>query len=68
MFVSCLSLLNSRDSGAMYPATLIPSYMVLVISVVLAVRVAGGTIQGIQEAITCGRANKTRNVEVNAEQ
>ena len=42
--------------------------MVLVVSVVLAVRVAGGTIQGIQEAITCGRANKTRNVEVNAEQ
>jgi len=64
MFVSCLSLLNSRDSGSMYPATLIPSYIVLVVSIVLAIRVAGGTM----EAVTCGRASKTRNVEVNAEQ
>ena len=67
MFVSCLSLLNSRDSGALYPATLVPSYIVLIVSVVLAIRVAGGTIAGIQEAVTCGRATKTRNVEVNAE-
>ena len=64
MFVSCLSLLNSRDSGSMYPATLIPSYIVLVVSIVLAIRVAGGTMA----AVTCGRASKTRNVEVNAEQ
>ena len=65
MFVSCLSLLNSRDSGSMYPTTLIPSYIVLVVSIVLAIRVAGGTMAGI---VTCGRASKTRNVEVNAEQ
>ena len=61
MFVSCLSLLNSRDSGSMYPATLIPSYIVLVVSIVLAIRVAGGTMAP-------WRASKTRNVEVNAEQ
>ena len=41
---------------------------VLVISLVLAVRVAGGTAAGLKEAVTCGRGNKDRNLEVNAEQ
>ena len=85
MLVSCLSLLNSQNSGALYPATLLPSYLgnseqhmivssftvtcsVLVISLVLAVRVAGGTAAGLKEAVTCGRGNKDRNLEVNAEQ
>ena len=27
MLVSCLSLLNSHNSGALYPATLLPSYL-----------------------------------------
>ena len=27
MLVSCLSLLNSQNSGALYPATLLPSYL-----------------------------------------
>jgi len=68
MLVSCLSLLNSQNSGALYPATLLPSYLVLVVSLVLAVRVAGGTVAGLKEAVTCGRGNKDRNLEVNAEQ
>ena len=38
------------------------------VSLVLAVRVAGGTVAGLKEAVTCGRGNKDRNLEVNVEQ
>jgi len=66
MFVSCLSLLNSHNSGAMYPATIIPSYLVLLVSITLAVRVAGGSLGGVKTAITgCGRGG---NLEVQADQ
>merc|ERR1719483_1531031 len=65
MFVSCLSLLNSHNSGAMYPATIIPSYLVLLVSIALAVRVAGGSLGGVKTAITgCGRG---ANMEVQAD-
>jgi len=65
MFVSCLSLLNSHQSGALYPATIIPSYLVLIVSVILAVRVAGGSLGGLKAAIFgCGSGH---NIEVQAD-
>ena len=64
MFVSCLSLLNSYDSGSLYPASIIPSYLVLLVSITLAVKVAGGSIGGIKAAVTGGGGN----LEVQAEQ
>ena len=36
MLVSCLSLLNSKGSGAYYAATLVPAYIVLAVSVAMA--------------------------------
>merc|ERR1712112_35379 len=51
MFVSCLSLLNSQQSGAMYPATIIPSYLVLLASITMAVKVAGGSLTGLKAAV-----------------
>jgi len=65
MFVSCLSLLNSHNSGALYPATILPSYLVLVVSIVLAAKVAGGSLTGIKTAMFGGGGG---NLEVQAEQ
>lgn len=65
MFVSCLSLLNSYNSGSLYAATILPSYLVLVLSMVLAVKVAGGSLGGLKAAVVGGGRG---NVEVQAEQ
>jgi len=65
MFVSCLSLLNSQQSGAMYPATLLPSYLVLLISISMAVKVAGGSFSGLKAAVVGSGGG---NLEVEAEQ
>merc|ERR1711936_689040 len=65
MFVSCLSLLNSQKSGAMYPATILPSYLVLLVSITMAVKVAGGSLTGLKAAVTGGGRG---NLEVEAEQ
>lgn len=67
MFISCLTLLNSKGSGAYYAATLVPAYLVLAVSVVMAVRVAGGSLDGIKQSIMCGRAKSSQNLSVNAE-
>jgi len=64
MFVSCLSLLNSQQSGAMYPATIIPSYLVLLASIAMAVRVAGGSLSGLKTAVLGGGGG---NLEVQAD-
>ena len=50
MFVSCLSLLNSKSSGAYYPATIIPSFIVLLITSILALKLAGAGGDGAQTA------------------
>jgi len=65
MFVSCLSLLNSQQSGAMYPATILPSYLVLLVSITMAVKVAGGSLTGLKAAVMGGAGG---NLEVEAEQ
>ena len=67
MFISCLTLLNSKGSGAYYAATLVPAYAVLAVSVVMAVRVAGGSMEGIKQSLSCGRAKSSQNLSVNAE-
>ena len=67
MFISCLTLLNSKGSGAYYAATLVPAYLVLAVSVVKAVRVAGGSLEGIKQSLSCGRAKSSQNLSVNAE-
>merc|ERR1712050_431805 len=64
MFVSCLSLLNSQQSGAMYPATILPSYLVLIVSITMAVKVAGGSLTGLKAAVMGGGGG---NLEVEAE-
>jgi len=65
MFVSCLSLLNSHQGGSFYPATILPSYVVLLISIFLAVKVAGGSFKGFKSAI-CGVGNRG-NLEIQSE-
>lgn len=51
MLVSCLSLLNSAvKGGSLYPASLLPSYLVLAITITLALRVAGGSLGGLKQA------------------
>ena len=67
MFISCLTLLNKKDSGAYYAATLVPAYLVLAVSVVMAVRVAGGSLAGIKQSLVCGRGKSSQNLAVNAE-
>ena len=67
MFISCLTLLNSKGSGAYYAATLVPAYAVLAVSVVMAVRVAGGSMEGIKQSLSCGRDKSSQNLSVNAE-
>jgi len=54
ILVSCLSLLNSLGPGGrFYPATIIPSYLVLIVTIVMAVRLAGGSLAGIKKAVSC---------------
>ena len=65
MLVSCLSLLNSKGSGAYYAATLVPAYIVLAVSVAMAVRVAGASMEGLKQSL--GRAKSCQNLSVNAE-
>ena len=63
MLVSCLTLLDSQGSSAYYAASLVPAYAVLLVSVVMAVRVAGGSVEGLKQSI---RGAKT-SLGVNAE-
>jgi len=52
MFVSCLSLLNSAGKGgSLYPASIIPSYLTLLVTTVLALKVAGANFQGFKLAM-----------------
>merc|ERR1719273_402662 len=56
LFVSCLSLLNSQSSGTYYPATIIPSFIVLLITSILALKLAGASISSFKSALsTTGR-------------
>jgi len=66
MLVSCLSLLNSMESGKFYPASLVPSYLVLVLTVMMAAKVAGGSAAGLKAAFL--GQNKNRNLDVNVDQ
>ena len=68
MFVSCLSLLNSQHSGAYYPATLIPSFIVLNLSTILALRIAGASITSFKAALTSTGAGRSADLQVNAEE
>ena len=65
MLVSCLTLLNSKGSGAYYAATLVPAYLVLLVSVVMAVRVAGGSMEGLKQSFR--GAKTSQSLSVNAE-
>jgi len=67
MTVSCLSLLNSvGKGGSLYPASLIPSYFILIVNAVLAIKVAGGSLTGLKLAM---KGDKTGGVlEVPADQ
>jgi len=65
MLVSCLTLLNSQGSGAYYAASLVPAYSVLLVSVVMAVRVAGGSLEGLKQSIR--GAKTSHSLGVNAE-
>ena len=49
----------------MYPATILPSYLVLLVSITMAVKVAGGSLTGLKAAVTGGGRG---NLEVEAEQ
>uniref|UniRef100_A0A6M2E039 Putative gamma-secretase subunit aph-1 n=1 Tax=Xenopsylla cheopis TaxID=163159 RepID=A0A6M2E039_XENCH len=49
LFVSCLTLLN--QSG-LYYATMVPAYCILIISAILAFKVAGGTLSSFKMFIT----------------
>lgn len=56
MIVSCLTLLNQRTADRrepLYFATLIPAYIVMAVSGVLAFFVAGGSLQNIRAAFVC---------------
>ncbi|KAK7491459.1 hypothetical protein BaRGS_00017288 [Batillaria attramentaria] len=56
MLVSCLTLLNQRTDSRpepLYLATLIPAYIVMVVSGVMAFFVAGGSVQNIKAAFVC---------------
>ena len=68
MFVSCLSLLNSQHSGAYYPATLIPSFIVLILSTILALRIAGASITSFKAALASTGAGRSADLRVNAEE
>ena len=67
LFVSCLSLLNSQNSGAYYPATIIPSFIVLLVSIALALKIAGATVASFKAALTSGFSSVSGNLQVNAE-
>ena len=62
MLVSCLTLLNSQGSGAYYAASLVPAYSVLLVSVVLAVRVAGGSVVGLKQSIRGAKTSHSLGV------
>jgi len=67
LLVSCLSLLNSYgEGGSLYPATLLPSYLVLAVTCLLALKVAGASMGGVVQAIKGQEGDKV--VEVPAEQ
>ena len=57
LLVSCLSLLNNAGSGGtLYPASLLPTFIVLIVTIVIAVRLAGGTLSGLRKALACSPA------------
>ena len=57
LLVSCLSLLNNAGSGgSLYPASLLPTFLVLLVTIVIAVRLAGGTLSGLRKALSCSPA------------
>ena len=43
-----MTLLDSQGSSAYYATSLVPAYAVLLVSVVMAVRVAGGSAEGLK--------------------
>lgn len=52
MLVSCLTLLNQLPY-TVYLASIIPSYIIMIITGVLAFAVAGGSLYNIQQAFSC---------------
>ena len=57
LLVSCLSLLNNAGSGGnLYPASLLPTFLILIVTIVIAVRLAGGTLSGLRKALACSPA------------
>lgn len=50
LFVSCLTLLNIDE---MYAITLTPSYIITIITAILAFKVAGGSMVTFKRFITC---------------
>jgi len=57
MLVSCLTLVN-QSPLRVYVGSLLPSYLVLVFSAILAARSAGGTLSGLRAALPGGRAEQ----------
>ncbi|XP_067013715.1 gamma-secretase subunit Aph-1 [Anabrus simplex] len=51
MIVSCLTLLNNN---VMYAETLVPAYIILAITALLAYYVAGGTFRSFKASLSCG--------------
>jgi len=66
MFVSCLSLLNSQKSGTYYPATIIPTFLVLILTTALALKLAGASVSSFKTAIMS--SGRSENLQVNAEE
>ena len=66
MFVSCLSLLNSQKSGTYYPATIIPTFLVLILTTALALKLAGASVSSFKTAIMS--SGRSENLPVNAEE
>ena len=62
MLVLRLTLLNSQGSGAYYAASLVPAYSVLLVSVVMAVRVAGGSLEGLKQSIRGAKTSHSLGV------
>jgi len=54
LLVSSLSLLNSATAGgSLYPASLLASFITLLLTSALAVRLAGGSMVGLRKAVAC---------------
>ena len=56
--VSLLSLLNSAEpGGTYYAAHLVPTFLLLLATAILAARVAGASLQGVKRALACSSSS-----------